>query len=306
MNNRWTLPLWSLRPLILGGVIFCLCWGPPLSGLGYSDRIVAVVNKEVITWMDLQHEIEDETKRMRAKYRGQEFTQRFQQKQREVLNRLIEVRLQLQEAKAKGISVSPEEIDQALKRQPLAPTQSKEEFAKQMLLSRLFEYEVRRNVVVEEEELRRFYSEHSGQFSTPPKFKLKQVLFPAQSEGERASARLRAQAMAKRITSETKLEDLASEFSQFVTDLGWLTEKELVEPLQQTIQELKVGQVSQPVETALGIHIVTVAETKPAEPRTFEEVERNIRTQLVRERADELYLEWLNGLKQKAFIEVKL
>ena len=38
---------------------------------GYTDRIVAVVNKEVITWSDLQHAIRDEFSRLKAKYQGQ-------------------------------------------------------------------------------------------------------------------------------------------------------------------------------------------------------------------------------------------
>ena len=306
LNRSLSSPSSPVPYLILIALAAFFCWVFPGEGMGYSDRIVAVVNKEVITWMDLQHELQDETKRMKAKFRGSEYHQRYQQKQREVLNRLIEERLQLQEAKAKGISVSPEEIDNALKLQPLSPTQSKEQFARQMLLSRLFDFQVRRNVVIEEEESRRYFSEHADQFSKPPMFKLQQVIFPASTEVERASARLKSRAMAKKITPNTKLADLASEFSLFVQDLGWLTEIDLVEPLGPVIRELKVGEVSKPVETPLGVHIVSVEEKRPPEPQAFEDVERNIRSVLIRERADELYREWLNGLKQKAFIEIKL
>ncbi|MDX2347759.1 MAG: SurA N-terminal domain-containing protein, partial [Nitrospirota bacterium] len=91
----------------------------PTSGIGYTDRIVAVVNKEVITWFDLQNEIQDEYSRLKAKYRGEELERRYRLKQREVLNALIVEHLQLQEAKAKGISVTQEEIDAAIRRTPL-------------------------------------------------------------------------------------------------------------------------------------------------------------------------------------------
>ncbi len=301
MNIRGSIPLTRMAFLIS-----LLCWGIPLTGLAYSDRIVAVVNNEVITWMDLQYELQDETKRMRAKFRGNEFQKRYQQKQREVLEKIIEERLQLQEAKAKNISVSPEEVEEALQRTPLPPNQNKEQFARQLLLSRLFEYEVRRNVVVEEEELRRFFEENASQFAKPPMFKLKQVLLEAKTEPERASARLKARNMAKKITSNTTLEELASEFSLFVSDLGWLSETELVDPLRLTIKSLQTDQVSQPVETRLGIHFVAVGETKPSETQAFEDVEKNIRSVLLRERSEKLFRQWLGNLKQKAFIEIKL
>ena len=307
MNTRgFILPIHYTRLALPGMFMLLLCWGIPLSALGYSDRIVAVVNNEVITWMDLQHELQDETKRMKAKFQGNEFQKRYQQKQREVLEKIIEERLQLQEAKAKNISVSPEEIEAALKRTPLAPNQNKRQFAQQMLLSRLFEFEVRRNVVIEEEELRRFFEENPDQFAKPPMFKLKHVLLQAQTEAERASARLKARNMAKKITPNTTLEELASEFSLFVSDLGWLSESELVDPLRRTIKGLQTNQVSQPVETRLGIHFVAVDDTRPSEPQNFEDVERNIRAVLVRERAEELFRQWLGELKEKSFIEIKL
>ena len=105
----------------------------PTSGMSYTDRIVAVVNKEVITWFDLQNAIQDEHSRLKAKYRGEELERRYTQKQREVLNALIIERLQLQEAKAKGITVTQEEIDATLRRTPLPPTQTEEEFGQEQL-----------------------------------------------------------------------------------------------------------------------------------------------------------------------------
>jgi len=280
------------------------CLSPTWS-LGFTDRIVAVVNKEVITLTDLQHEIRDEYSRLRAKYHGEEFERRYTQKQREVLNVLIDERLQIQEAKAKGITVTQEEIDAALRRTPLLPTQTEEEFGKQLLLKKLFDIEVRRNVVIEEEELRRYYEANSNNFRLPPQFHLKQIFLNAASEETRQRARSKAQAIYAEWMPETSLEDLAAHHAQFVSELGWVEENNLVSPLAQAVKELIPGTLSQPIETQVGIHLLIIEDVKESQPYPFEQVERDIHAQLVKQRGDEAYRGWLKGLKQKAFIDVR-
>jgi parvulin-like peptidyl-prolyl isomerase len=247
----------------------------PTSGIGYTDRIVAVVNKEVITWLDLQNESQDEYSRLKAKYRGEELERRYRLKQREVLNALIVEHLQLQEAKAKGISVTQEEIDAAIRRTPLSPNQTEEEFSKSLLLKKLFDFEVRRNVVVEEEELRRYYEANPNNFRTPPQYRLKQIFLTAQDE----IARLRA---------KTRVE-----------------EKDLVDPLAQALKELTPGTLSKPIDTQVGVHLLIVEEIKEPQPYPFEQVERVIHAQLLKQRSEEAYNEWMNRLKQQAFVDVK-
>jgi len=277
----------------------------PTSGIGYTDRIVAVVNKEIITWFDLQNEIRDEYSRLKAKYHGEELERRYTKKQREVLNALIVEHLQLQEAKAKGISVTQEEIDAALRRTPLPPTQTEEEFSKSLLLKKLFDFEVRRNVVVEEEELRRYYEANPNIFRTPPKYRLKQIFLDAQDEIARLRAKTKAQVIYADWNSETPMEDLAARHGQIVSELGWVEEKDLVAPLAQALKELTPGTLSRPIDTQVGVHLLIVEEVKEPQPYPFEQVERTIHSQLLKQRSEEAYNEWMNKLKQQAFIDVK-
>jgi peptidyl-prolyl cis-trans isomerase SurA len=277
----------------------------PTSSIGYTDRIVAVVNKEVITWFDLQNEIQDEYSRLKAKYRGEELERRYTQKQREVLNALIVEHLQLQEAKAKGISVTQEEIDAALRRTPLAPSQTEEEFGKSLLLKKLFDFEVRRNVVVEEEELHRYYEANPNMFRTTPQYRLKQIFLGAQDEIARLRVKTKAQVIYADWNSETAMEDLAARHGQIVSELGWVEEKDLVAPLAQALKELTPGTLSRPIDTQVGVHLLIVEEVKEPQPYPFEQVERTIHSQLLKQRSEEAYNEWMNKLKQQAFIDVK-
>jgi len=292
-------------PRLLGCLFLLSLLLLPTSGIGYTDRIVAVVNKEVITWFDLQNEIQDEHSRLKAKYRGEELERRYTQKQREVLNALIIERLQLQEAKAKGISVTQEEIDATLRRTPLPPTQTEEEFGQQLLLKKLFDFEVRRNVVVEEEELRRYYEANTNIFRKPTQYRLKQIFLEAQDEIARLRAKTKAQVIFSDWNAETPMEDLAARHAQVVNELGWVEEKDLVAPLAQALKELIPGTLSKPIDTQAGVHLLIVEEVKEPQPYPFEQVEREIHAQLLKQRGEEAYNEWINKLKQQAFIDVK-
>ncbi len=288
--------------------LLCLTWWlmVPSWSLGFTDRIVAVVNKEIITWSDLQQAIRDEFSRLKAKYQGKEFERRYTQKQREVLNALIEERLQLQEAKAKGLKVTQEEIDAALSRTPLSPTQTEEEFGQFLLLKKLFEVQVRRNVVVEEEELRRYYEANANIYRIPPQYRLKQIFLDAPDEIARLGATTKAQVIYSDWSPETLMEDLAARHAQALTELGWVEEKDLVAPLAQALKDLTPGTLSKPIATQAGVHLLIVEEVKESQPYPFEQVEREIRAQLLKMRGEEAYREWLKDLKQKSFIDVRL
>ena len=278
----------------------------PAFSMGFSDRIIAVVNKEVITWSDLQQDIQDEYTRLKAKYRGKELERWYNQKQREVLNNLIDDRIQLQEAKAKGITVTEEEIEAALRGNPLPSTLTKEKFRQQMVLKRLFDYEVRRKIVVEEGEVRRFYDDNPKRFLRPPRYRLKQILISSTNELFRIGINKKARSIYDAWKPGMPLEDLGTQFSLPVQELGWVQEGELLPPLSQIVKELKPGTLSTPIETALGFHLIMVVEIQPAQAQQFEEVERDIRGLLLQKRSEEVFREWLADLKQKAFIEVRL
>jgi parvulin-like peptidyl-prolyl isomerase len=286
-------------------ILFAIWWVlAPTWSLGFTDRIVAVVNKEVITLSELQQEIQDEHSRLKAKYSGKELERRYIQKQREVLDALIDELLQLQEAKAIGISVTQEEIDATLRRTPLPPTQTEEEFGRQLLLKKLFNFEVRRNVVVEEEELRRYYEAHPTIFRTPPQYRLKQILLEANTNAARIRAR--AKAIYTDWKPETVLEDLAAQHAQYVQELGWVEEKDLLAPLEQALKNMIPGTLSRPIETQAGIHLLIIDDVKESQPYPFEQVEQEIHARLSKKRGEEAYREWLKNLKQKAFIDVRL
>jgi len=217
---------WPLKTLTVW-VTAILLFFPGVS-LSLTDRIIAVVNKEVITSSDLEKELRDEYKRLNAKYHGEELNRRYFEKQREVPNHLNDDHLMIQEAQAKRLSVTQDEIDEALRRTPLPPTLTEEEFGHQMLLKKLFDFEIRRNIVIEEEEVRRYYETNSTLFLSPPRYRLQQILLAGQEGYEREKAKNKAQTMYAAWTPNTTLEDFATRYFEQIHELCWVQENELV------------------------------------------------------------------------------
>jgi hypothetical protein len=80
-----------------------------------EDRIVAIVNSDLIMLSEVNREMAPERERLEKQYRGEELSRRLQMAEAMALTIMIERRLQLQEAKAKSVEVGDQEVKQAVK-----------------------------------------------------------------------------------------------------------------------------------------------------------------------------------------------
>ena len=296
----WTmfLPLWT--------------WGA-----GYSDRIAAIVNKEVITMSELQTELQDERKRLKARYNGAELNRRLLQKEYQVLNSLIERKLQLQAAQTKGLTVTEEEIQNAMRQLPKghqadrsSDPDMKRLVREELLLRKFRDFEVRQHVMVSDSEIRQYYEGHKDQFVEPPTYRLRQILVLSKAGRAQNEVMARAKSVYKALQAGQDFGELVTKYSDGPEaarggELGWVRQDELLKPLAQALKIMRPGDMSRPIETSLGFHIIAVDQIKPQNPRSFEEVETEIKAYLYRQRTEESLQRWLADLKQKAYIEIK-
>ncbi len=303
-----------------GGVIAILLWlsiFPTTSSLAQhlKDGIAAIVNTEVVTLSELETELRDETIRLKARYAGEELEQRLTHKEYDVLNRIIERKLQLQAAKAKGISVSEEELDKAIEQlrqtQPtVAESTPRSRLREELILRRMLDFEIRRRVVVSPEEVRSYYTKSQGEFTTPTQYHLRQILLQPREGESKADLLVRAKTLVEQLKNGADFSALAEQHSKGTEsilggDLGFMRKDELLGPLAQALDGMKVGDVSGPVETELGIHILTLEEATPGKPLPFEEVKDAIKNNLFQRKTRDAHKEWLSSLKDKAYIEIR-
>ena len=259
----------------------------------------------------------DEFFRLKARYEGDELKERFSQKRLEVLNLLIERKLLLQEARAKSISVSDEEVDQAweqMRRNPAgfppAATQSKDVLRKELMARRIRDIEVRRGIVVVPEEVRAYFKEQQPRFTAPGTHHIRQILLLPKLDEDRETLRTRAEILMSQLKegrSFEKLAELFSDGSESVMggDLGFVTKDELLAPLGEALDKLSPGEISPLIETEIGIHILRLEENRPGITQPFEKVKDAIANRLFQEKIQESHDKWISSLKDRAYIEIR-
>jgi len=304
--------------VVLLGIISALLL-PPQAVLAahVTDRIVAVVNNELITLSELKSEIATEEKRIQEQYRGAEQQRRLQQVGYMGLTRMIERKLQMQIAKSKGVDISEDEIRRAmreLQRQgekiDEANPNDKRSIKEQLMLLRVVEREVRSGVMVNEQDIKRYYQGHQSRFSLPEEYRLSQILIVPKSHESLSEARARAEAVFAMLKQGGDFADIVLRHSDGLEstrggNLGFVRQGELLPPIERAVASLQSGQISEAIESAQGFHIIRLDEKKPSQFRPFTEVKTEIQSLVFQQKTEDMYQLWMADLKNKAFIEVK-
>jgi len=126
-----------------------------------------------------------------------------------------------------------------------------------------------------------------------------------------AQARTRLEQLALRLEHGGEaFEDLARRYSQDASapqggDLGWLSPGETVPPFEQAMERLSDGQISEPVQSPFGWHLIQVLARRT---RDMEDEYRRVQARqvLFQRRADPAYDDWLNRLREQAYIDNRL
>jgi peptidyl-prolyl cis-trans isomerase SurA len=290
---------------------------PALSVTQLEDRIVAVVNTDLIMQSDVRRELAPEQERIRQQYRGEELEQRLKAAEYMALTKMIERRLQLQEAKAKSVDVSDQEVKQAIQQMKQQGEKVDEKdpvsfsnVRDQLTLLKVVDREVRNGVMVGDAEMKRYYKEHLTRFALPEEYTLSQILIQPRSTDTAAEALEKARIVMAELKRGEKFEDAALRYSDGPNAsrggrLGLVRQGELIPAIERAIAPLVPGGISEIVETSDGFHIVRVDERTPKQFRPFEEVKFEIQSLVFQQKSEDVFQAWLVDLKNKAYIEIK-
>ncbi|MBX3326071.1 MAG: peptidylprolyl isomerase [Nitrospira sp.] len=311
-TSRWNPLLISVLLLLIFPSL-----SPYQASAHLQDRIVAIVNSELIMLSDVQREFAAEQERLSRVHRGTELAQRLKTAEYMALTKLIERKLQLQEAKAKKVEVSDGEIKQAIeqmKRQgtPLDPTSPNDiqTVRDQLLLMRVADLQIRGNIMVGDSELRRYYQDHRDRFALSEEYELSHILIRPRSSDGLADALTKARRAMNDLKQGEKFEDVAREYSDGDNAaqggrLGLVRQGELIPIIDQAIARLVPGGISDIIESPEGIQIIRMDDRKPKRFRTYEEVHRELQELVYRQKSEDMFQSWLVELKNKSYIEIK-
>ncbi len=157
-----------------------------------------------------------------------------------------------------------------------------------------------RGIAVEDSEVRAWYDAHGDELTTPERRRVAQILVASEAEALAARRRLEAGEPFGEVAREVSLDQ---ESAARGGELGWATEREHP-PGFEPVLALAAGEVSPPLQTGLGWHLILVAEIEPPRRRGFDEAAEEVRTKLLREKRKAARERWLEQLRAAAEIEI--
>jgi peptidyl-prolyl cis-trans isomerase SurA len=296
---------------------FALSCSSPAGAADIRDRIVAVVNSEVITLSELEEEVGEVKLQAEKRFRGAELDQRLRQIDFMGLNRMIERKLQLQIAKRRGIKVGDDEVKDAVARLQRVGETINENDPKEMAVirdqlttMRLVNQQVRAGLTASDEDVLRFYQQHKDRFMLPPEVRISQILVALSAGSEMLIVREKAQQIYALLKKGERFEELAAKYSDGPEgrrggSLGYIKPGDMLPQIQKAIERLDNGTVAEPVASPIGMHILRVDDRKPPQFRPYEEVKEDIRNVVLQLKSEEAYLEWIKDQKDHNYVEIR-
>jgi len=262
--------------------------GRPAPGrITLVDRIVAVVNSEVITQYELSDRVSAALRELRQ--RGTPLPSR-EELQRQLLERMIMERVQLQFARETGLQIDDLQLDAtigriaennhmalsqfrlALERDGVPFEKFREEVRHEIVLSRLREREVDNKITVAESEIDNFLSQQRETGDPSAEFDLAHILIrvPEQARPEQlAQQRARAEEAVKRLAAGADFAQVAAAYSDASDalqggDLGWRAQDRLPELFAGVVTKMQKGEVSEILRSPAGYHIIKLIDRRGA------------------------------------------
>jgi peptidyl-prolyl cis-trans isomerase SurA len=291
------------------------------------DRIVAVVNSDIVTLYDLNRAFKPFEANIKALgYPPEKERQTLFQVRSDLLNQLIDSQLADQQIKRYQISVTQKEIDTTIERlkearsftdeqlreglaaQGLTMEEYRKEIESQILRTKLVNREVKSKIVITREDIKAYYDKHKEKYAGDRKYYLWNI-FTKASEYEKDVALREMQAVEAKLKQGTSFKALVKQLNESSspakgTDLGLYRREELSAQLQKVVENLKAGEYSQVLETNFGYQIIYVQDIRETPSKPLEELETEIRQILYNEYVDNRYQEWLEELRARSYIKI--
>ena len=321
-----------MRALLLSLILVTLS-APTVFADTPLDGIVAVVNSEPITRHELSLAVAPYLDKATAQ--GPLSAEERTRLESEILEGMINDMLVVDEAKRMGLTAKREQVDAQLSRLKQANGWTDDQLAealkghgfgslaayrermeRELLKNQIMGIKVASRVKVDEAEVERTLARElrDGRITErrAAHILLKLDDYATETEVRAVEAKLN-ELRQRALAGETTFEELARANSQDCSapsggDLGWFGKGELDPTFEKVAFQLKPGEISVPVRTPFGVHLVKVVGERKREVTDSGQREtllRQIRFRIREAELERLYDQWLDELRDAAFIELK-
>ena len=308
-------------------LIFFLCLSCLPSFARVIDKILVAVNDEIITQSDVNKILAPMYEQLRSVYSGRELEEKMAATRHNVLNKLIDTKLLLAEAKRKGVEITNEEVAKridevkssfdteeefvaALANENILLSELEQKFKEKLMTEAIIGAEMATRISVSPNEVLQYYNDNISEFQESQKVKARSILIKKGKNYDDEEARALAEEILRRLAGGGDFNSLATmhsegPYAEYGGEMGWVEEGKLLEPVDRVLFRLNKGETSPVIETKLGFHILRVDDEKVKEVKEFSEVKKEIEGFLFGQKKGRKLTGWLGELKENAYISFK-
>ncbi|MGB5156988.1 peptidylprolyl isomerase [Desulfobacterium sp. N47] len=299
-------------------------------GAEVVDRVVAVVNDDVITLSDLEVATRAYTEKIKSAGYGFEEEHAMLFKMREdMLDQLINRKLTDQEIKKYGISTNDKEIDNSIERIKEAKYLTDEELRnmvtkdgmtfddfrdaikENILRSKVLDIEVKSKIVITKEDTKAYYDSHKSDYMPQNKYHLFNIIIKTNSEAD-GDDKHEAMSVMEKIYAKLKqgqpFEEVSKDSAESSgvenSDLGYFKADELSPQIQDAIKNLKQKEFTKILETDLGYQIIYIKDIEVKPGKSLDEAAAGIQGILFNDIIDKNFKLWMEQLRKKSYIKI--
>lgn len=291
-----------------------------------TNRIVAIVNNDIITYYELEKTMKNMGPEDREKGKREDL-------QKQILFQLIDHKLVDLQVKRLGIQVladevqkaiegikkdqgltGPEDLKTALSKQGLTEAEFRNRIKEQILRYKLISREIGSKIIIPFSKVQDFYQKNKSEFQRVEGIHLANILFKTEagaSSKDQLKQKTKAQEIWGRLKKGENFAELARAFSQDSSaaqggDLGTFKIDELDPTLREAVAPLSPGEFSPVIQSPQGFQIVKLIDLQGAKEFSLNEVKDRIQEQLFQTEVDQRFAQWLQQLKDRSYIQILL
>jgi peptidyl-prolyl cis-trans isomerase SurA len=290
------------------------------------ERILAVVNDEIVTEQDLEIVMAPVIAQYRTMYAGGEYEEKAKQARQEFLSKVIDDKLILSEAKRKQVIVKDEEVDAMLadvrnkfssreaflatiEEQGMTEKKLWNRFRDQLMTQKLISYEVKSKVSVSPGEVNEYYKANEQAFKQGDRARLQHILIRTSARTEEEANAL-ADDLRVQLDAGANFEELARKHSEGAEaseggEMGWIEKGQLMGEIDEKVFALQPGQLAGPIPSSLGYHLFKMAARKEISVKPLADVRGEIQEILFKQKLGDRLDGWMKALKKNAYISIR-
>ena len=305
----------------------------PASGLArVVEKIAAVVGDEIVLQSEVEERAAPYMREIAAVPDAKQRAVRAAALRKEVLDRLIDEHLVLQQATELKLSVSTEDVDRTIEQvkrdnglsderlaeevRRLGQTMAsyRQELKKQILRMRVVNIAVGSKVTVSDEDVQSYYDRHMKSGNNQ-QVKASHIFIAIPEGADNATVRDKEATATKLLARARGGEDfakLAKEFSEDPAtrneggDLGYFGKDMLPKPIEEMVFSMKVGEVRGPVRADRGFHVIKLVDKKSKDVKALAEVKEELRNTLRQKEMERQTKNYLIDLRKRTLVDIRI